>query len=126
MPQSVLKSQRFDFSYRVRPGQENPATLLTGQASVHVDVVEHMPPPRTVPPVPPQPACVIHMDDRQLVAPGQASRPLFQPLSFDRTVWSHPIPLGEFGFIESAVYSSSGVTVWLLSSRTRKLNVSSG
>ena len=110
LPQSVLKSQRFDFSYRVRPGQENPATLLTGQASVHVDVVEHMPPPRTVPPVPPQPACVIHMDDRQLVAPGQASRPLFQPLSFDRTVWSHPIPLGEFGFIEVNVNASGGLS----------------
>ena len=38
------------------------------------------------------------------------SRPLFQPLSFDRTVWSHPIPLGEFGFIEVNVNASGGLS----------------
>ena len=109
-PSEVSEDQRFDFSYRVKPGQENPAVLLKGQQKVHVDVVDHLTTPPPPPPPSPQPACVVNLKDRQLVAPGSASRDLFKPLKFDRTVWSHSIPLGEFGFVEVNANASGSLT----------------
>ncbi|MDQ6867044.1 MAG: HNH endonuclease [Pseudomonadota bacterium] len=101
-PPEVSKDQRFEFTYRVEPGQENPARLLAGQSSVHVDVVEHLPAPVPHPqPQPPQPTCVVHLGDRQLVAPGSASRDLFKPLDFEHNILLARIPLGEFGFVDA-------------------------
>jgi hypothetical protein len=104
-PPEVSRDQRFDFTYRVEPGQENPARLLAGQSSVHVEVVEHLPAP-TPQPQPPQPACVAHFGDRQLVAPGSASRDLFKPLSIDHNILLARIPLGEFGFVDANLNAS--------------------
>jgi hypothetical protein len=78
--------------------QENLARLLAGQSSVHVDVVEHLPAPT---PQPPQPACVVHLGDRQFVAPGSASRDLFKPMDFEHNILLARIPLGEFGFVDA-------------------------
>lgn len=95
-PESVSAQERFDFSYRVLPGQANPSTMLKGQTKVQVDVVEHLNPVTPSQPAP----CIVTLRDRQLVAPESKSVDLFKPLKFDRTVWSHPIPLGEFGFVD--------------------------
>jgi len=112
-PDSVSSDQRFDFSYRVQPGQKNPAVLLADQPSIHVDVVEHLPPPSQPQPAPPATAdgeCIIHLKDRQLVPPGSASRALFKTRSFEQTIWSQPIPLGEFGFIQVNANASGSLS----------------
>ena len=104
-PPEVSRDQRFDFTFRVEPGQENPARLLAGQSSVHVDVVEHL--PASTPQLPPpQAACVVRLRDRQLVAPGSASRDLFKPLTFDHDILLARVPLGEFGFVDANLNAS--------------------
>ncbi|HMF76720.1 MAG TPA: hypothetical protein VK604_13755, partial [Bryobacteraceae bacterium] len=110
---SSSSGERFDFSYYVKPDQLNPAILLAKQDKVDVEVVEHLRTPekaagkakesspdagQDAPPA--APACVVHLPDRELVKPDSASRALFKPLNVDQKVWSQPIPLGQFGFVD--------------------------
>lgn len=109
---TTSNKERFDFSYYVKPGQPNPAILLAKQDKVDVEVVDRLPAPsgkrakpQQIPPqpehkTPPAPPCVVHLADRQLVDPDSGSRALFKPLELNQTVWSHPIPLGQFGFVD--------------------------
>jgi hypothetical protein len=98
---STLQShEEFSFRYRVESGQENPASLLLNQESVHVDVVDHLPISRTPEEHRPVSQCIIRLNDRELVPADSLSRNLFQPITFSQSIWSHPIPLGQFGWVE--------------------------
>jgi hypothetical protein len=111
---TMSNDKRFEFNYYVNPGQPNPAILLAKQDKVDVEVVEHLPTPAEkgtgkkkesvseAAPEAPQthPACVVHLPDRQLVARDSGSRALFKPINLEQKVWSQPIPLGEFGFVD--------------------------
>ncbi|HEY4114162.1 MAG TPA: DUF4157 domain-containing protein [Rhizomicrobium sp.] len=107
--------QEFRFGYRVEPGQPNPAGFLRAQHTVHVDVVPSVAPaPAPVPPQPgpqptPQPApsppapqCALRLPDRELVPAGSINKNLFAPKTFSKELWSHTIPLGEFGWVDVA------------------------
>ncbi len=102
-------AERFDFSYYVQPGQQNPAKLLTNQQHVHVDVVANLggaAKERKKPQTTDQ--CVIRLDNRTLVKPDSFSKDLFPTKSFKKTIWSHGVPLGCFGWVDlSAVASGS-------------------
>lgn len=95
--------EEFSFRYRVEPGQENPAGLLRDQASVHVDVVDRIP-TSSVPSAPEErrraSQCIIPLGDRELVPANSLSRNLFKPISFNQSIWSQAIPLGQFGWVE--------------------------
>jgi hypothetical protein len=101
----------FRFRYRVRRGQTNPATLLRGQATVHVDVVPHLVAPTDTPaPDRPAPGCLLRLPDQELVPSNRASQPLFTPLHFDQTIWSHPIPLGLYGWVGVSAQASGDLS----------------
>jgi len=114
---NAVAAQRFDFSYSVDPGQENPAKFLKKQDRVHVDVVPSLggakkePDPAAPgerPKESPADQCAIHLDDRTLVKPDSITRNLFPTKSFKKTLWSHPVPLGCFGWVDlDAVASGS-------------------
>jgi Domain of unknown function (DUF4157) len=102
----------FRFEYRVEPGQENPKSMLRDQERVHVDVVDSMSAPAPPPPVPeepepPTPQCVIRLDDREVVRPDSTNRQLFEPISHDVEIWSHEIPLGQFGWVQVEANASA-------------------
>ncbi|MFN0098550.1 MAG: DUF4157 domain-containing protein [Gemmatimonadaceae bacterium] len=112
---AVGGDERFEFSYTVEAGQENPADFLRDQASVHVDVVEHVPPASVARrETPAEPRCVLRLDDRELVPSDSLTRNLFEPLSFERTLWAQPIPLGQFGWVEVEATASGSLTGRLL------------
>lgn len=114
---AVGADQAFEFSYIVEPGQENPSDFLRDQASVHVDVVPHVAPARVAHhESPPDPRCVVRLDDRELVPSDALSRNLFDPLSFERTLWAQPIPLGQFGWVEVEATASGSLSGRLLAS----------
>jgi hypothetical protein len=113
------EKERFDFSYYVESGQVNPAQLLAKQDKVDVDVVENLPAPakrdsdEKTPDEekrPPEPACVVHLADRELVKPDKGSRDLFKPKTVEKTVWTEPIPLGQFGFVNVDANVSGSLT----------------
>ncbi len=105
---AISSDQELRFSYRVEPGQPNPAEFLRGQHTVHVDVEPSVAPaPAPVPPQPapqpsPTPQCAIRLPDRELVPIGSVNKNLFAPKTFNKTLWSHTIPLGEFGWVDVA------------------------
>lgn len=95
--------QGFAFRYIVDPGQENPATLLEEIERIQVDVVENLaaPRPRTeeerqTPPT----SCIVRLPERVLIPSNSETRSLFETKTFDQTIWAHPIPLGQFGWVE--------------------------
>lgn len=100
---SVSTEEEFSFRYHVDPGQENPATLLEDIVRIQVDVVENLVAPNTNTeeerPTPPT-SCVVRLADRELVPSDSMSRALFETKSFEQTIWAHPIPLGQFGWVE--------------------------
>lgn len=108
---TVPEDQAFSFRYRVEPGQENPATFLREQATVRVDIVARVPSTReTRLERPRTPQCVIRLRDRELVPANSASRNLFNPLSFGQEIWSHTIPLGQFGWVDVAATASGNLS----------------
>lgn len=55
--------------------------------------------------------CLLTMNTQQLIAGQNFSTPLFPPQEFERTIWSHTIPLGQFGWVDvtaTANASASG------------------
>jgi hypothetical protein len=104
--------------YRVKPGQENPATLLSKQKRVQVDIVERVPVAEAAPPKPERPdkpspaSCVIRLgEDRVLVPRDSLKRNLFKPITIEPTeIWSHKIPLGSFGWVDVAANASANLT----------------
>ncbi|TVR78168.1 MAG: DUF4157 domain-containing protein [Rhodospirillales bacterium] len=110
---NMPETEAFNFRYRVEHGQENPSTLLGDQSTVLVEVVEHVPPARPAEPRPerPQaPECMIRLADRELVPADSVSRALFDPLSFNQTIWSNSIPLGQFGWVDVGATASGRLT----------------
>ena len=108
---------KFQMTYYVEPGQENPATLLRKQGSVHVDVVERVPVAEAAAPEPDRPdkpspaSCVIRLKDRVLVPRDSMNRNLFEPITMKPTViWDHDIPLGSFGEVYVAASASGSLT----------------
>ena len=112
---NVGTDQEFSFAYRVEPGQVNPARLLSGQATVPVHVVDHLPRPAPVetPPEserPPTPECVLRLDDRELIPSANFSHQLFSPITVPETeLWSHVIPLGWYGWVDVAATARANV-----------------
>ncbi len=101
----------FRFRYRIRRGQTNPARLLRDQRTVHVDVVPHLVAPEDTPaPNRPAPGCLLTLPDQELVPANSASRNLFNPLSFNKTLWTHPVPLGGFGWASLTAVASGRMT----------------
>jgi hypothetical protein len=98
------EGEEFYFTYYVEPGQQNPAELLGNQANVHVDVVESLPNPRQ--PHRATPACALRLDDRVLVRADSLTRQLFEPLEFEKTIWEHAVPLGQFGWVDLSATAS--------------------
>ena len=109
-PVAAEGEKLFTFSYSLKPGKPNPATLLAGQDRVDVEVVENLrvpaeggtgaaKEPSAEKPQTPT-ACVIRLNSRRLVPGDSQSRPLFKPLSLNQTVWTQSIPLGQFGFVD--------------------------
>jgi len=96
----TLKSEgrpvRFHAGFRVRKGQENPATLLKDQATVPVEVVDSIArAPRVA-----AGGCYIWIKSRQLIAPKSFFKELFKPIDVGGTLWSKRFSLGEFGWVK--------------------------
>jgi hypothetical protein len=98
------RGQIFHFTYAIEPGQLNPAILFGEQASVLVDVVEHVSGStgrfKRERILEHGARCLVRAPDRELVPLASTSRALFNPKKFKRTLWSHEIPLGMFGWVE--------------------------
>ncbi|MCA1706054.1 MAG: hypothetical protein LC808_23465, partial [Actinobacteria bacterium] len=96
------------FRYRIRPGQPNPATLLRRQDKVPVDSVGSIILPTETPD---EFRCLITMGPQELIAGRSFRRDLFKPQKFEKEIWSHAIPLGQFGWVDfssTARASASG------------------
>ncbi|WP_263352911.1 eCIS core domain-containing protein [Acidicapsa acidisoli] len=119
----LTKEQNFSFSFaRLKPGQQLPSVLMKDQATVHVDVVEHLPATSPTAPAssvkggapdatatPAEPTCV-RLRDRELVPYKSAQRDLFKPINFkERSIWTQSIPLGEFGWVDASAKVSGGL-----------------
>jgi len=91
--------ERARFRYRIRSGQENPATLFRRQRSVAVESVSHIQDVSQSP----QERCQLMLRERELIAPRSFSRELFETLSFEREIWRQRIPLGQFGWVTFSV-----------------------
>lgn len=95
---------RFRAGFMLRPGQENPATLLQNQQSVHVDSVTSLTPPSG------EQECFVYIEDQELIPEASFIRDLFSPIHYSRELWSHRFLLGEFGWITIALDADANVT----------------
>jgi hypothetical protein len=108
----------FDFEYSVKAGQEDPKKVLEEQSRVHVDVVDHT---RNAQRAPERqkhtkPQCLIEVADRELVPSNSMKRNLFDPQKFEKELWAHDIPLGQFGWIGVSATASGSLTGLLTAS----------
>lgn len=87
---------RFNFTYRINRGQDNPATLLKGQKSVTVDVVAS----HKIDPAAKPIQCLLPMHDQVLIDAVKSSTPLFKPIKKQATWFIGKVPLGFLGWID--------------------------
>jgi hypothetical protein len=107
--------EAFYFTYWVEEGQQNPAVLLNKQAKVHVDVVERLAAPKQATRETATPECAIRLEDRLLVPSAGKTRNLFEPISVEKEIWNHRIPLAQFGWVNVAANVSGelkGTFAW--------------
>lgn len=95
---------RFRAGFVIRPGQENPATLLQNQQTVHVDSVTSLKPSSE------EQECFLDIEDQELIPEASFIRDLFSPIHYNRELWSHRFLLGEFGWITIALDADANVT----------------
>jgi hypothetical protein len=103
----------FHFRYRIRTGQTNPASLLRNQRTVHVDVIPSLVAPqdtRVLDTPRARRGCLLSLPDQELIPAASASRNLFNPLRFDRNIWSHSVPLGYLGWVSLDANASGQFT----------------
>lgn len=110
----VLSSQAFRFNYSIRPDQENPANLFDNGQNVTIDVV----PSIDIPPTQePSSGCRVRVPDEILIPQESIQEMLFElrRLSEDEgEIWTHTIPLGQFGWADVSLVASGSVTGELL------------
>ncbi|SFG14263.1 DUF4157 domain-containing protein [Neptunomonas qingdaonensis] len=113
------EGEAFEFTYKVEADQENPATYLSEQPSVHVDVVSEVPaaPQESIEKkadkegeLSKKPQCSIRLDDRDLVKSDSLKKDLFKPKKFKKEIWNHKIPLGQFGWVAVVAKATGGLS----------------
>jgi hypothetical protein len=92
----------FRFSYLVRPGQDNPATLFESGQAVQIDVV----PSWSVRQRSEQPECLLSIGQRVVIPGDSIQRDLFPTWEREVTLWEHEIPLGEFGWVDVSLVAN--------------------
>ena len=100
----------FKFNYLISERQENPARLFARQSAVHVDVVPELDLAAAAEPR----GCTLPLDDRRVIEEHRLDRALFDPIDVEKTIWSHRIPLGWFGWVDADAIAAAHASGTLL------------